>query len=59
MQLVIYLLIFNNPVSADKDDIEDEVRMIIPLVNVISWWSFTYLYWNVFSAISSCLTAGL
>ncbi|MFQ7174442.1 MAG: hypothetical protein ACLRQF_21810 [Thomasclavelia ramosa] len=24
MQLVIYLLIFNNPVSMSKDDIEDE-----------------------------------
>ena len=35
MQLVIYLLIFNNPVSMSKDDIEDEVRMIIPLVNVL------------------------
>lgn len=35
MQLVIYLLIFNNPASMTKKDIVEEVKMIIPLVNVL------------------------
>lgn len=35
MQLVIYLLIFNNPASMTKKDIAEEVKMIIPLVNVL------------------------
>ncbi|WP_455684270.1 O-antigen ligase family protein [Thomasclavelia sp.] len=35
MQLVIYLLIFNNPVSMTKKDIVEEVKIIIPLVNVL------------------------
>ena len=35
MQLVIYLLIFNNPASMTKKDIVEEVKTIIPLVNVL------------------------
>lgn len=35
MQLVIYLVIFNNPATISKKDIEAEVRMIIPLVNIL------------------------
>ncbi|MFQ8705895.1 MAG: O-antigen ligase family protein [Thomasclavelia sp.] len=35
MQLVIYLLIFNNPASMTKKDIVEEIKMIIPLVNVL------------------------
>ena len=35
MQLVIYLLIFNNPASMTKKDIVEEVKMIIPLANVL------------------------
>ena len=35
MQLVIYLLICNNPASMTKKDIVEEVKRIIPLVNVL------------------------
>lgn len=35
MQLVIYLVIFNNPDSMTKQDIEDEVKAVIPLVNIL------------------------
>lgn len=35
MQLVIYLIMFNNPASMTKERIIDEVKAIIPLVNVL------------------------
>ena len=35
MQLVIYFLVFNNPRSMTKKNIVDEVKAIIPLVNVL------------------------
>lgn len=35
MQLVIYILIFNNPASITKKDIVEEVKLIIPLVNIL------------------------
>lgn len=35
MQLVIYLLIFNNRASMTKSDIVEEVKIIIPLVNIL------------------------
>lgn len=35
MQLVIYLVMFNNPASISKEAIKDEVQTIIPLVNVL------------------------
>lgn len=35
MQMVIYVLIFGNRASMNKNDIIDEVKLIIPLVNVL------------------------
>lgn len=35
MQLVIYLVMFNNPASMTKEKIIDEVKAIVPLVNVL------------------------
>lgn len=62
MQLVIYLVIFNNPASMDKKDIEDEVKAIIPLVNILVGGASLIsigMYLAHFSSIANGWTLGM
>lgn len=62
MQLVIYLVIFNNPASMDNKDIEDEVKAIIPLVNILVGGASLIsigMYLTHFSSIANGWTLGM
>lgn len=62
MQLMIYLVIFNNPVSMNKEDMQDEVKAIIPLVNLmvgIASLISIVMYLVKFSSVANGWTLGM